>query len=51
MGPSAHETLYVPCKNGFSVSISPVELLHTYPTGIQDMLWGLLIPITDPETG
>ena len=35
LGPSEHESLCMPFKNGVSISPSPVELLHTSPTGLQ----------------
>ena len=34
LGPSARESLCAPFKDGVSVSPSPVELLHTGPTGL-----------------
>ena len=41
LGPNACEILCVPFKNGVSISLSPMELLHTSPTGLQcQMLWG-----------
>ena len=50
-GPSAHESLCVPFKNGVSISPSPVELLGTSPTGFQrQMLQGLFFPMPDPQT-
>ena len=50
MGPSAHESLCVPSKNGVSVSPSPVELLLTSLTvPQQQMLWGLFLPVPDPQ--
>ena len=50
LGPSAHESLCVPFKNGVSVSPSPVELLCTSPTGLQcQMLRGLFLPVPDPQ--
>ena len=50
LGPSAHENLCAPFRNVVSVSPSPVELLHTSPTGPQwQMLQGLLLPMTDPQ--
>ena len=52
LGPSAHESLCVPFKNDISVSLSPVELLCTSPTGLQcQMLQGLFLPVSDPHTG
>ena len=51
LGPSAHESLCVPFKNGVSVSPSPVEFLCTSPTGLQcQMLHGLFLPVPDPHT-
>ena len=35
LGPNAHESLCVPFKNGVSFYPSPMELLHTSPTGCQ----------------
>ena len=50
--PSAHEILYVSSAGGVSVSLSPVELLHTYPAGLQcQMLWGLLFPMPYHQAG
>ena len=50
-GPSACESLCGPFKNGVSISPSPVELLHTSPTGLQcQMLQGLFLPVPDPRT-
>ena len=47
---SARESLCAPFQNGISVSPSPVELLHTSPTGLRcQMLWGLFLPIPDPQ--
>ena len=38
-------------RMGVSVSPSPVELLHTSPTGLQcQMLQGLFLPVPDPHT-
>ena len=55
LGPSAHETLYVPFKSGVFVSPSLVELLHTSPAGLQcQMLQGLLLPTPqawEPDMG
>ena len=45
------KVLCVPFKNGVSVFPSPVELLHTSPTGLQcQMLQGLFLPVPDPHT-
>ena len=50
LGPSAHESLCVPFKNGVFISPSPMELLHTSPTDLQrQMLQGLFIPMPDPQ--
>ena len=52
LGPSTHESLCVPFKNGFSISPSPVELLHTSPTGLQcQMLWGSFSQCQIPRPG
>ena len=49
-GPSAYESLWVPFKNGVSVFPSPVELLHTSPTGLQcQMLQGLSLQMLYPK--
>ena len=46
----AHKILFVPSKNGDSVSPSPVEVLQSNPTGLQSQIsWGLLIPLLDPQ--
>ena len=51
MGPSTHESLCVPFKNGLSISPGSMELLHTSPTGPQcQVLWGLFLPVPDPQT-
>ena len=43
-------TQCVPFKSGVSASPSPMELLHTSPTGLQcQKLWGLFLPIPDPQ--
>ena len=45
-----HESLCAPFKNGVSIFPSPMELLCTNPTVFQcQMLWGLLLPIPDPQ--
>ena len=37
--------------NGVSISLSPVELLRTSPTGLQcQMLQGLFLPVPDTHT-
>ena len=55
LGPSAHENLCTPFKNGVSLSLSSMKCLCTTPTGIQcQMLWGFLLPIPDawvPDLG
>ena len=35
LGSTARESLCAPFKNGVSISPSPMELLHTSPTGLQ----------------
>ena len=51
LGPSARESLCAPFKNGVSISPSPVELLHTSPTGLQcQMLQGHFHPVPYPHT-
>ena len=43
------KSLCVPFKNRVSISPSPVELLHTSPTGLQcQMLQGLFLTVPDP---
>ena len=50
LGPSAHESLWEPFRNGVSIPPSPVEFLHTSPTGFQGwMLWELSLPIPNPQ--
>ena len=50
MGPSACERLCALFKNGASISPSPMEFLHTTPTGLQcQMLWGIFLPVLDPH--
>lgn len=45
LGLSACKILYIPPNSGISVSSSPVELLHSSPTGLQSqVLLGLLLP-------
>ena len=46
LGPTAHESLFVPFRNGVSISPSPVEILHTLQ---RQMLQGLLFPMSDPQ--
>ena len=49
LGPSVHESLCASFKNGVSISLSLVELLHTSPIGPQcQTLWVLFLPM--PET-
>ena len=44
-----HINVCVPFKNGVSIPPSPMELLHTIPTGLQfQVLWGLFLPMPDP---
>ena len=51
LGPSACESLCVPFKNVVSISPSPMELLHTSPTGLQyQILWGPFLPVPDTHT-
>ena len=39
-------------KSGVSVSPDSVELLQLSPAGLQSqMLWGLLLPMQDPQAG
>ena len=50
LGPSVHESLCVPFKNGVFVSPGPMELLCTSLTGLQcQMLWGPFLPVPDPQ--
>ena len=50
LGPSAHESLCALFKNEISVSPSPMELLHTSPTGLQcQMFCVLFLPVPDPQ--
>ena len=50
LGPSECESLCAAFKNGVSVSLSPVELLCTSPTGLQcQMLQRLFLPVLDPH--
>ena len=52
LAPSVHEIFCAPSKSGVSVSPSPVELLHSCPSGLQSqMLWGFLLPMPDPQGG
>ena len=51
-GTSACEILCASSKSGVFVSPSPVELLHSSPTGLQSqMLWGFLLLMPDPQDG
>ena len=51
LAPSARESPCAPFKNGVSIYPSPMELLHTSPTGLQcQMLLGLFLPVPDPRT-
>ena len=38
LGPNAHSTLWVPSKGGVSVSPSPVEVLQSNPTSLQNLI-------------
>ena len=50
LGPRAHDSLCAPFKRGFSISPSPVELLHTSPAGPRcQILQGLLLKMPDPQ--
>ena len=52
LGPSVHETLCAPSKSGVFVFPSPMEFLPSSPAGLQSqMLWGLLLPMSDPQAG
>ena len=45
-----HMSLCAPFKKGISISPSPMELLHTSPTGLKcQMLQGLFLPVSDPH--
>ena len=50
LGPSVHESLCVPFKNGVSVTHSPLEHLCTSSTRLQcQMLQVLFLPMPDPQ--
>ena len=52
LGPCAHEMLYTLSTSGISVSPSPLEFPWSSPIGLQNqMLWGLLLPLPDPQAG
>ena len=52
LGASVRETLCMPSKCFVSVFSSSVELLQSSSTCIQNqMLWGLLLPVTVPYKG
>lgn len=52
LGASVRETLCMPSKCFVSVFSSSVELLQSSPTCIQNqILWGLLLPVTVPYNG
>ena len=51
-GPSALTTLCVPSKSGVSVFPSPVKVLQSNPTSLQNLiLWEFLLPLLDPQVG
>ena len=44
--------LCAPCDSGVYVSPSPMDLLHSNPTGLQcQVFWGLILPMLDPQPG
>ena len=44
--------LCIPSKSGFSVSLSPLEVLQSNLTSLQSqILWGLFLPLLDPQAG
>ena len=50
LGTKACEALCAPSKSGVSVSLSPVELLHSGPNGLQrQMLWWFFFLMLDPQ--
>ena len=52
LGPSAHEILCEPLKNGVDFSPSPMELLHISPTVLQcQMFQGLFLHCRSPGLG
>ena len=52
LGPRMCKAFCVSSKNRMSVSLSPVELLQWRPADLQSqMLWGLLVPMPDPQAG
>ena len=55
LGPNACEISGVASKSGVSVTPSSVEFLHrrrsSWPTKQNSVLWGLLLLMSDPQTG
>ena len=52
LGPDAHTTLCVPSKSRVSVSPSPVEVLKSNHTSLQNLiLWEFLLLLPDPQVG
>ena len=50
LGPSAHEIMCMPFKNGAAISPSPMEFLCTSPAGLQcQMLQGFFLSVPDPH--
>ena len=50
--PNAHTTPCAPSKSGVSVSPSPVEVLQSIPTRLQNLiLYEFLPPLLDPQVG
>ena len=43
------QVLFVPYKSGVSVSLSPLKVLQSNPTGLQSQIpWGFPVPLPDP---
>lgn len=52
LGSSACKILCASFKSGVSVFLSPVQLLHSSPIGLQSqMFWGLFLPMPEPQAG
>ena len=44
------QVLFVPYKSGVSVSLSPLKVLQSNPTGLQSQIpWGFPVPLPDPQ--
>ena len=52
LGPGVRKILFVPFKSGVSVCPSPVKVLQSNPTNLQNQIpWGFLVPLPNPQSG